>query len=76
MALFIISSTAVGAIIGCLSHLLVPRRRAAGWVALIGAGVVAVTLAHAVGFADDAWLVLGVEFVLAAACVGVVAMSE
>ncbi|SDI63857.1 hypothetical protein [Nonomuraea jiangxiensis] len=74
--LFLLSSVMVGVLVGCLTHLLLPGRQSIGWVATIGAGAAVAGLAYVMDFANNAWLVLGLEFVLAAACVCVVSIVK
>jgi uncharacterized membrane protein YeaQ/YmgE (transglycosylase-associated protein family) len=80
MITFILSAILVGAVTGGLGRLLIPGRQDIGWRATILAGIAAslvgTVAAHLLGFADDAWIVLLVQFGLAIVCVGVVSRYQ
>jgi uncharacterized membrane protein YeaQ/YmgE (transglycosylase-associated protein family) len=80
MITFVLSAILVGAVTGFLGRLLIPGRQDIGWKATILAGIAAALagtiVAHLLSFADDAWLVLLVQFGLAIVCVGVVSRYQ
>ncbi|MEV6863811.1 GlsB/YeaQ/YmgE family stress response membrane protein [Streptosporangium subroseum] len=80
MITFVLSAILVGAVTGFLGRLLIPGRQDIGWRATILAGIAAAlagtVVAHLLSFADDAWIVLLVQFGLAIVCVGVVSRYQ